>query len=191
MILLCWQYPHYWLCRVIYQAFLKINPSFILIGLGRKEKLAGLGVPSVGFFSFLFLSFLSLFFFFFLIFLSLKNLKAPTLKTCKHFEEQFSGPAWSSLKHKELHSKSSKWKKANISKDEVHQKKKKYVQCQWFYLSAFFRHWVPPVEDFVTYFVVTWASGERHLRFSSPCAVRASSLKSVSAGSFAVVTHRM
>lgn len=78
MILLCWQYPHYWLCRVIYQAFLKINRSFILIGLGRKKKLAGLGVPRVGLFSP---------FFFFFIFLSLKNLKTPTLKSFKHFEE--------------------------------------------------------------------------------------------------------
>jgi hypothetical protein len=60
------------LCGLIYQAFLKINRSFILIGLGSKKKLAGLGVPSVP----------SLF----KIELPLKKIKTPTLRSLKHFE---------------------------------------------------------------------------------------------------------
>lgn len=71
------------MCRVIYQAFLKINRSFILIGLGRKEELAGLGVPSVGFF---FFSFFSLFYF-----LVFKKFENTNIEKFKYFEESFRG----------------------------------------------------------------------------------------------------
>ena len=179
MILLCWQYPHYWLCRVIYQAFLKINPSFILIGLGRKEKLAGLGVPSVGFF----FSFL-----FFKIFLSLKNLKTPTLKSFKHFGET----VWSSLKHKGLHYKSSKWKKGNISKDEVHQKKKESTSSLIFIFLHSLGIGFLMLKTLLLIFGVTWAFEESSSQFFfSMYSYNLLLLEVVSASCFSLVMHIM
>lgn len=161
MILLCWQYPHYWLCRVIYQAFLKINRSFILIGLGRKEKLAGLGVPSVGFF----------FFFLFFYFRSWKNFKTPALKSLKHFEETVSRGQLEVHENIKNCVTSLQNGRKEIFPVTKFSKRNSKFSVPDLYLSAFFRHWVPHAEDFVTY--VWYHTGFRRDSVSLfPCPVQ-------------------